>query len=258
MASDWTEDEVDRVVDVYFSMLTLELAGESYSKTEFRRELMRDVQRSHGSLEFKFQNVSAVLQELGAVYVPGYLPARNVQQLLRKRVTERWESDSDLRQDMLRSVERPVDHNLSELGAPEEPPTIERRDPSRVRRARHTDFVALEASNSSLGRAGEETVVRYERRNLQASGRPDLAQMVRHVSADDGDGLGYDVLSFDAVTASPRYLEVKTTRHSRVLPFYFVGTSWSSRRRQVPPSRFAASSSLGGRRSVNTESMARS
>ncbi|WP_260988504.1 hypothetical protein [Nocardioides sp. zg-1228] len=34
-------------VDVYFRMLTLELAGESYTKIEFRREVERDVDRLH-------------------------------------------------------------------------------------------------------------------------------------------------------------------------------------------------------------------
>lgn len=82
MAGDWSESEVDHVVDIYFSMLTLELA-EAYSTTEFRRSLVSTVPRSEGSLEFKFQNVSAVLDELGAVWISGYKPRRNVQQLLR-------------------------------------------------------------------------------------------------------------------------------------------------------------------------------
>lgn len=71
VTGDWSKSEVDHVVDIYFSMLTLELAGEAYSKTQFRRSLAGAVPRSEGSLEFKFQNVSAVLDELGAVWISG-------------------------------------------------------------------------------------------------------------------------------------------------------------------------------------------
>ncbi len=91
-------------VDVYFRMLTLELAGENYTKTEFRREVERDVDRSSGAIEYKFNNVSAVLDELGAVWIPGYKPLRNVQDRLRTVVRERFEADSDLRAFMLKAV----------------------------------------------------------------------------------------------------------------------------------------------------------
>ena len=79
----WNDDEIGVTVDVYFRMLTLELAGENYTKTEFRREVERDVNRSSGAIEYKFNNVSAALDELGAVWIPGYKPMRNVQDLLR-------------------------------------------------------------------------------------------------------------------------------------------------------------------------------
>ena len=219
MAGDWSVSEVDRAVDIYFSMLTLELAGEAYSKTEFRRSLASTVTRSEGSLEFKFQNVSAVLDELGAVWISGYKPRRNVQQLLRERVTERFAGAVDLRHDMMRAVEAPVDEHAS-LGPPTEAPSTEPPTGLRARVGRRVDFAAVEAGNRSLGMAGELAIVDFERRALASGGRDDLAVEVRHVSVEDGDGLGYDVLSFDPETDQPLFIEVKTTRYSRELPFY--------------------------------------
>src|SRR5665213_916051 len=35
--------------------------------------------RSHRSVEFKHQNISAVLQELGLPWIPGYVPKNNYQ-----------------------------------------------------------------------------------------------------------------------------------------------------------------------------------
>ncbi|MGO1971422.1 MAG: DUF3883 domain-containing protein [Propionibacteriaceae bacterium] len=222
MATEWTRTEVDSVVEIYFSMLSIELAGETYSKTEFRRSLEHRVPRSKGSIEYKLQNISAVLDELGAVWINGYKPARNVQQLLRERVTERFERAANLRHDMMRAVEAPaLDDHLAVLGPVSESPTTEPpAAPTRDRTGRRLDFAALEAGNRSLGKAGEIAIVEYERRTLQAAGRPDLAAGVRHVSVEDGDGLGYDVQSFDPATESPTFVEVKTTRYSRELPFY--------------------------------------
>jgi hypothetical protein len=219
VAGDWSESEVGHVVDIYFSMLTLELAGEAYSKTEFRRSLASTVPRSAGSVEFKFQNVSAVLDELGAVWISGYKPRRNVQQLLRDRVTERFEGAVDLRHDMMRAVEAPANEDAP-LGLLAEAPSTAPPTGRSVRVGRRVDFAAVEAGNRSLGKAGELAIVDFERRVLASAGREDLSALVRHVAVEDGDGLGYDVLSFDPTTDDPVFIEVKTTRYSRELPFY--------------------------------------
>jgi hypothetical protein len=43
------------------------------------------------------------------------------------------------------------------------------------------------------------------------NGRPDLAERVRHISAIEGDGAGYDIESFTP-EGEIKYIEVKTTR----------------------------------------------
>ena len=57
------------------------------------------------------------------------------------------------------------------------------------------------------------------RRQLAEADRADLARKVRWVSAEDGDGAGYDVLSFDR-SGCARLIEVKTTNGSARTPFY--------------------------------------
>ena len=73
--------------------------------------------------------------------------------------------------------------------------------------------------NSKLGRAGEEFVVRFEQERLTDSGLPDLADAVEHVSETRGDGLGYDVRSFND-DGTERLIEVKTTRSGKSEPFF--------------------------------------
>lgn len=62
-------------------------------------------------------------------------------------------------------------------------------------------------------------MVDHERRSLTESGRPDLAEMVRHVSVVEGDSAGYDVRSFTP-DGQVKYVEVKTTRGAPQTPFY--------------------------------------
>ncbi len=44
--------------------------------------------RSEGSVEFKHQNISAVLIELGQPYIKGYLPRFNYQQILKEAIID--------------------------------------------------------------------------------------------------------------------------------------------------------------------------
>ena len=76
----WSRDEVDLIVADYFTMLRAELAGEPYSKAEHNRALQPLLDgRSKSSVEFKHQNISAVLVGMGLPYIDGYKPARNYQ-----------------------------------------------------------------------------------------------------------------------------------------------------------------------------------
>ena len=66
-------EEVDLIVADYFLMLRSELAGESYSKAGHNRALQPLLDgRSKSSVEFKHQNISAVLIGLGMPYIDGY------------------------------------------------------------------------------------------------------------------------------------------------------------------------------------------
>ncbi len=76
----WTDEENDLIVADYFAMLTDDISARRYSKAEHRRALLPLLNdRSEGSVEFKHQNISAVLKGLGEDWIPGYKPAFNFQ-----------------------------------------------------------------------------------------------------------------------------------------------------------------------------------
>ena len=82
----WTDDELRHCVVAYFAMLSKEIAGEKYSKAEANRALQQRINRSRGSIEMKWMNISAVLAEAGHSYIAGYKPYPNYQAALKTAV----------------------------------------------------------------------------------------------------------------------------------------------------------------------------
>ena len=86
----WTDEENDLIVADYFAMLTDNIAGQPYIKAEHRRALLLLLNdRSEGSVEFKHQNIGAMLKGFGEDWIPGYKPAFNFQMTLVDAVV-RW------------------------------------------------------------------------------------------------------------------------------------------------------------------------
>src|SRR6266404_5972807 len=75
----WQNDELDAIVADYFAMLAADLSGRPYVKSRHSAALMARIGRTHRSVEFKHQNISAVMDELGLPWIPGYKPKRNYQ-----------------------------------------------------------------------------------------------------------------------------------------------------------------------------------
>ena len=78
----WTTPEIKTIVVDYVAMLQAELAGRTIVKAERNRALQALTGRSHGSIEYKHQNISAVMAEFGLPFIQGYKPARNYQRAL--------------------------------------------------------------------------------------------------------------------------------------------------------------------------------
>lgn len=73
----WQGDELDAIVADYFEMLEAELSARPYVKAKHSKSLMARIGRTHRSVEFRHQNISAVLDELGMPWIPGYIPKRH-------------------------------------------------------------------------------------------------------------------------------------------------------------------------------------
>lgn len=230
--SDWSEVENALIVADYFKMLAEDISGVRYNKAEHNRTLREQLpHRSEASVEFKHQNISAVLLGLGQPWIIGYKPAARFQNALVDAVL-RW---LDTRPDWLATGRKghhgSVGARAGTTVAREEmplwigPPPTHTNEPPVVDVAfmaamgRKYDVAARDAANRELGRAGEERVLAHERASLRQIGRDDLAARVCWTSVEDGDGWGYDILSFEP-DATPRLIEVKTTNGWERTPFH--------------------------------------
>ena len=225
--ADWSTEEVELVVADYLAMLENELKGRPYDKSERRRRLLPLLNgRSEGSVEFKHQNISAVLIALGFPYISGYKPRSNFQRLLYDVVAERLRGNLKL----IRVAETDADNSVAVpqvndiLGVLTDPPRSRVhkdhvREPSAHYLPLPVNYLERESRNRKLGMAGEEFVINFERARLISLNREPLAAKIEHVARTRGDSEGFDVLSFET-SGAERLIEVKTTKYGRETPFF--------------------------------------
>lgn len=88
----------------------------------------------------------------------------------------------------------------------------------RYSKPRKIDWENINKTRQITGMKGEEIALEMEKIYLKSINRNDLSEKVKHVSKEDGDGYGYDILSF-LPDGSEKYIEVKSTIQSNTNSF---------------------------------------
>lgn len=223
----WSSHEVKLIVADYFNMLSAEINGNHYSKAEHRRNLIPLLQnRSEGSIEFKHQNISAILIELGQPFIMGYLPRYNYQQILRSAIIEylkenaRIEDQFRLFADREIEVNEPVANYSNLIVEPPQGNFVPRPNATFHKGPIKINYLEREQRNQNLGLLGEKLVLEYEKWSLVSCGKEKYADQVRWISKEEGDGAGFDILSRN-LNGTDKYIEVKTTKLSKETPIFF-------------------------------------
>ena len=221
----WTDEENDLTVSAYFWMLRAQMAGRAFVKRERVENLLGQVNRSRKAVEFKLCNISAILSDIGFGWVSGYRPLPHIQKSLICAVERQLPLH-------LHELDQ-ISQDASKLKLPTDPkltfgvaPTLRNYPDHGVPNvtgelALKVDPAGRDARNRSLGKAGEELVMRHEVSFLNDAGRPDLSGKVKWVSEEMGDGAGYDILSFRP-DGREVLLEVKTTMGGERTPFFIT------------------------------------
>lgn len=224
--SDWSEIEVELIVSDYFEMLLKELRGISYVKKAYRdklRSLLNN--RSDGSIEFKHQNISAALVKNGFPYLKGYKPRWNYQHLLEQKIlkylganpsTDTVFTDFATREIKIEDV---IDFSDWTVAPPETKSFVAEPEPEYYRTVKK-NYLEMEQKNASIGEKDEELVYNYEKWRLNMAGKPQLADSVRWITKEEGDGRGFDILS-RTLTGKDMYIEVKSTTLGKETPIFF-------------------------------------
>ncbi|UCU96330.1 DUF3883 domain-containing protein [Hydrogenophaga taeniospiralis] len=225
IGEDWSSDEVQAAVASYFEMLRLEAAQQRYTKSEFNAQLRQKLSgRSKGSVELKFQNISAVLHGLELPFVQGYKPRSNAQLLLRQTVQQYVLDQPGLVSQVVDAMEEVKTPDQQAFHASVvDPPTLETvvqalKEGPKLRFPRKVNWAQRDEANRKLGRAGEQWVIGFEQRRLADAGYPELFQQLDWVSDRLGDGIGYDILSHER-PGQHRFIEVKTTNGGHASSF---------------------------------------
>lgn len=226
MNDDWSDIEVKIIIADYFSMLNDETAGLPVNKTDHRKKIQSLLNnRSEGAIEFKHQNISAVLKEFGRPWIVGYKPLSHYQATMEEKVNSYIKQNQSLEVIFNKFAMTPfkagISHDLHYdqfIDAPPKPkgvkePEINYRGPVKL------NYLEIEQNNRLIGNFGEEVVLNYEKWRLLHAGKNSLSDKIEWVAQTQGDGLGFDILSKN-VNGTDRYIEVKTTKLGKDAPIF--------------------------------------
>lgn len=91
----WSDAELEAALDAYIEMLGSEREGRPFNKAEINRSLREPGSplegRTKASIEYRMQNISAVLKEADLPIVKGYAPAANVGNGTSSRIWTIWQ-----------------------------------------------------------------------------------------------------------------------------------------------------------------------
>lgn len=108
--------------------LSSDLSGNKYSKAEHRRNILPLLNnRSEGSVEFKHQNISAVLINMGLPFVKGYLPRFNYQKILEEKVLSFLNQNISIEKHFNQFASKEINSNYNNLNFEKiivEPPKV--------------------------------------------------------------------------------------------------------------------------------------
>ncbi len=231
MNEDWTSEEVKFIVEDYFRMLQLELKHSAYNKTSHRLSILPFLnKRSEGSIEFKHQNISAALINMGLPYIKGYKPRFNYQKQMLEQEIAKYikEYKTPLEKQFEHfadnsNIIKPKTKIEFEYVIDDDPVNSEVKETEPLYKPIKINYLEKEQNNRHLGAQGEGFVIEYEKWRLINAGKESLADKIEWVSKDLGDGLGYDILSRNN-NGTDRFIEVKTTKLSKETPIYLSRT----------------------------------
>lgn len=224
----WSDNELTIIVSDYLDMLKQELDGKPVNKTDHRARIKPLLDsRSDGSIEFKHQNISAVMIRSGRPYIKGYKPRWNYQVALEDEVERLILKDL---QEFSRLFDRFVEYSPKSIpvvndfarivDSPPEGSMVTEKSARYQKGPVKLNYLEREQRHTALGMGGEALVMEFEKWRLRATGLEKYVDKIEWISQED-DSAGFDILSRNE-DGSDRYTEDKTTKLAKETPIFFT------------------------------------
>ena len=214
----WLEWEVDALVQTYFKVLA---KNPEAKEEKVLSALPESISYPKDDIITKIGMISSTLADIGMPTLEALPSVAHEDPAIERAIVRQVDDDKTLPASVKKSkTEKPENFDfqfswnedlVTEPPEKREAAESKKSDPGTPRPTR-IDFLARNRRNQKLGEAGERWVVEFEKERLRQEGQSHLADKVCWVSKQEGDGLGYDVQSFDEA-GEPIYIEVKTTPH---------------------------------------------
>lgn len=218
-AGDWTLEEVEQTAEAYFRLLSRQHVGKKNENASALQSLLKKLpERNLSAVSRKFSNISSILSDMALPYLRGFAPLANRQILLEAVINDLLSNDPDLLNDRVEQQHIQSVPTLSSGLEVAAPTNGKLNEAVQARKATKTDFAERDERNRKLGRNGEQWAVEHFKQLLTANGAPILSTKTEWVSDTQGDGLGYDIVTYTNDGAEI-FVEVKTTNGSINAPF---------------------------------------
>jgi len=233
----WTFEQLKFISEYYITELKDLLKYGREKKINIAREfLVYHLHKSNKSVRLKLQHISSILVNSDLPYIEDFKPiARaeidiidwNETLNLKKILTQKFDESENII--FLNSLaDRNVfDTNYNFKSSINEIPIQDvfevdnLEDKKSIKIKPKINYVEREIRNSKLGEAGEKWVIEFEKDKLIKLGLSNLAEKVVWASSEIGDGLGYDVISFNEFQEEI-FIEVKTTCLGKYSAFFLT------------------------------------
>jgi hypothetical protein len=233
----WTDEQSEFVCKYYIAQLKKHLLSKEPQKQQVAKNyLMSELGKSSKAVRLKLHHISSILVNSDLPYLESFKPIPraeidlidwNETNVLKKILLEEFNEPDFL--DFLSSLSAKTEYSteVTKEIQVEQPPDedvfehLENADQPSLRIRPKINYVEREIRNTKLGEAGETWVINFERQRLLAEGREDLANKIVWASKDVGDGLGFDIISYNS-SGDKVYIEVKTTCLGKFSAFYLT------------------------------------
>lgn len=233
----WSQEESEFICDYYIKELKKYLTKKGFKKqVEAKSYLMKALLKTSKAVRLKLHHISSILVNSDLPYLEYFKPIPraeidlidwNETKVLKNILLDKF--NEPLFVELLTTISDRTEYEITvstdtQIETPPEDDVFEHlkniEQPS-LRIRTKINYVEREIRNTKLGEAGENWVMNFEKQRLISIGKEYLASQIVWASKEIGDGLGFDIISFNS-SGDKIYIEVKTTCLGKYSAFYLT------------------------------------